>query len=319
MHLLAAAPGTVSNGDEAIDLDQSPGDIVILTVADSDLACFARAAEIIGTGEAGRPSVRLANLLQLKHPYSVDLYVEKVIAHARFVCVVLLGGKSYWPYGVDEIANVARANGIAFAAVAEGHEVDPALDSASTVANEVIQRLREYLRQGGVANATGFLKTAATLIGRDIGVADDPVPLADAGLYVAGIERPTLDDARAHWVAEQPVALLVFYRALVAAGTLDAVDAMTAAFRERGLNVLAAHVRSLREPYAVDWLGGLIDASAPDVIVNATAFAATSPGENRVPGVLERADCPILQIASRASSRTIGPIPRAVSARATWR
>jgi cobaltochelatase CobN len=160
MHLLAATPGPVSAGDEAIDLDQSPGDIVILTVADSDLACFARAAATIGAGDDGRPSVRLANLLQLKHPYSVDLYVEKVIARARFVCVVLLGGKSYWPYGIDEIAAIARTNGIAFAAVADGREADPALDAASTVSAEIITRLREYLRQGGIANATAFLRTA---------------------------------------------------------------------------------------------------------------------------------------------------------------
>uniref|UniRef100_UPI0035CB9750 cobaltochelatase subunit CobN n=1 Tax=uncultured Sphingomonas sp. TaxID=158754 RepID=UPI0035CB9750 len=315
MHLLAATPGTVSNGDEAIDLDQSPGDIVILTVADSDLACFARAAELIGAGENGRPSVRLANLLQLKHPYSVDLYVEKVIAHARFVCVALLGGKSYWPYGIDEIATIARARGIAFAAVADGREPDPALDAASTVSREVTDRLREYLRQGGVANATGFLKTAAHLIGRPIGAADDPVPLADAGLYVPRIERPTLADARAGWIVGQPVALLVFYRALVAAGTLDAADAMIAALRAQGLNVVAAHVRSLRERYAIDWLGGVIDGIAPDVIVNATAFAASSPGDNRVAGVLERADCPILQAAFAGveeadwagSARGLGP------------
>src|SRR5687768_10404763 len=109
MHLLAATPGTISNGDEAIDLDQSPGDIVFLTVADSELACFSRAAEVVGEGA---PTVRLANLLQLAHPYSVDLYIEKVVAHAKFVCVVLLGGKSYWPYGIDEIARVAREQGI---------------------------------------------------------------------------------------------------------------------------------------------------------------------------------------------------------------
>jgi len=128
MHLLAATPGTISNGDEAIDLAQSPGDIIFLTVADSELACFASAAAALGD-EA--PRVRLANLLQLKHPYSVDLYVEKVITHAKFVCVVLLGGKAYWPYGIDEIARVAREKGIAFAAIADGREADPALDAAS--------------------------------------------------------------------------------------------------------------------------------------------------------------------------------------------
>lgn len=70
MHLLSATPGTISNGEEAIDLDQSPGDIVILTVADSELACFAKAAARLTDEDpmCGAPSVRLANLLQLRHP-----------------------------------------------------------------------------------------------------------------------------------------------------------------------------------------------------------------------------------------------------------
>ena len=292
MHLLAATPGIVSNGEEAIDLDQPPGEIVFLTVADSELACFAKAAATLGDEV---PSIRLANLLQLKHPYSVDLYVEKVIAHARFVCVVLLGGKAYWPYGVDEIARVAREKGIAFAAIADGREPDPALDAASTVPVEVSERLRDYLRQGGVANASSFLRHAARLIGADVRPPDDPVPVADAGLYLAGVERPTLNDVRGRWIEGQPVALLCFYRALVMAGTLDAVDALIDALAARDLNVLAVHVRALREPFAIDWLRGLIAATRPDVILNATSFAASSPGENRIAGILEDADCPILQ------------------------
>ena len=293
MHLLSATPGTISNGEEAIDLAQSPGDIVILTVADSELACFSRAATMLGEGA---PSVRLANLLQLRHPYSVDLYVETVIAKARFVCVVLLGGKSYWPYGVDEIAGIARDNGIAFAAIADGQDVDLALDRASTLPPETCERLRSYLRQGSVANALSFLRTAARLIGHDVGMPDDAVPVADAGLYVPGIERPTLDDARAGWVEGRPVAVLVFYRALMLAGTLEAVDAMLAGLDARGLNSVAVHVRALREPFARDWLDAILDDVAPDIILNATSFAASSAGETRTPSVLERADCPILQI-----------------------
>ncbi|MDB5685462.1 MAG: cobalamin biosynthesis protein CobN, partial [Rhizorhabdus sp.] len=292
MHLLAATPGTVSNGDEAIDLAQSPGDIVLLTVADSELACFARAAERLGDGA---PSIRLANLLQLKHPYSVDLYVEKVIARAKFVCVILLGGKGYWPYGIDEIAQVARDRGIAFAAIADGREADPALDAASTLPIATCEKLRDYLRQGGVANATSFLRMASRLLGRDIGLPDDPVPVADAGLYLPGVERPSIEDVRANWIEGRPVALFVFYRALMIAGTLDAVDAMVAALSARGLNVAAVHVRALREPFAVDWLRGLLAELRPDIILNATSFAASSPGDNRVGGVLEDADCPVLQ------------------------
>lgn len=312
MHLLSATPGTISSGDEAIDLDQSPGDIVILTVADSDLACFAKAAAQL---PPGAPSVRLANLLQLRHPYSIDLYVEKVIAQARFVCVILLGGKSYWPYGVDEIAQIARERGIAFAAIAEGREPDPALDRASTVADDTRERLRDYLRQGGPANALAFLRTATRLIGEDAGTPDDPVPVADAGLYLPGVERPGLADLRARWAESAPTALLIFYRALTVAGTLEAIDAMREALEARGFNVAAVYVRALREPFAVDWLGALLGEIAPDLIVNATSFAASSSTEPRLPGVLERADCPILQVAFagvpeadwQAAARGLGP------------
>nr|WP_086491495.1 cobaltochelatase subunit CobN [Novosphingobium panipatense] len=294
MHLLSATPGTISNGEEAIDLDQSPGDMVILTVADSELACFAGAAARM---PEGAPSIRLANLLQLCHPYSIDLYVEKVIAKAKFVCVILLGGKSYWGYGIDEIARVARENGIAFAAIADGREADPALDRASTLPAELRERMRDYLRQGGMANALSFLRTAARTIGHDAGEPDDPVPVADAGLYLAGTERAGLAEVQAGWTQGRPLALLVFYRALMIAGTLDAVDAMIAALQERGFNVAAVHVRALREPFAVDWLGGLLGEIAPDVIVNATSFASSSAGDDRKPGMLEKADCPILQVA----------------------
>lgn len=292
MHLLTATPGTVSNGDEAIDLGQSPGDIVLLTVADSDLACFASAAAMLGEGA---PSVRLANLLQLKHPYSVDLYVESVIARARFVCVVLLGGRSYWPYGIDEIANVARERGIAFAAIADGREDDPDLRGASTLPPGSCDLLRDYLRQGGVANALSFLKTAARFAGLDAGTPDAPVPLADAGLYLPAHDRPTLQQVKARWRAGQPTALFLFYRALLVAGTLEAVDAMVAGLEAAGLNILPVHVRALREPFAQDVLRTLMKEAPPDVILNATAFAASAPGEPRNPSILEQADCPILQ------------------------
>jgi cobaltochelatase CobN len=292
MHLLSATPGTISSGDEAVDLGQSPGDIVVLTVADSELACFARAAETLG---AGGPSIRLANLLQLKHPYSVDLYIESVVQHARFVCVVLLGGKSYWPYGIDEIARIARARGIAFAAIADGREADPALDRASTLPAEQRERLRDYLRQGGVANAAAFLRTAARLIGADAGMPDDPVPVADAGFHVRSVERAGIADVRARWIGGRPVALVVFYRALLIAGTLEAVDTLIERLEAEGLDVAAVHVRALREPFAADWLRGVLPGLAPDVVVNATAFASSSPGDKRTPGVLEVADCAILQ------------------------
>ena len=80
MHLLATTSGVVDGGAEALDLRQTPADVVILTAADSELACLAAAHDALGS-EA--PSLRLANLMQLQHNFSVDLYAEKTLARAK--------------------------------------------------------------------------------------------------------------------------------------------------------------------------------------------------------------------------------------------
>ena len=46
--------------------------------------------------------------MQLKHNFSVDLYAEKTLAGARLVVLRLLGGKSYWPYGLERLTDMAR-------------------------------------------------------------------------------------------------------------------------------------------------------------------------------------------------------------------
>ena len=82
MHLLATRPGAVADGAAAVDLRQSRGDIVVLSAADTELACLAAARAAAG-GSMRTPSLRLANLLQLGHQLSVDLYVDETLAQAR--------------------------------------------------------------------------------------------------------------------------------------------------------------------------------------------------------------------------------------------
>ena len=54
------------------------------------------------------PSVRLAHLRDLRHPMSVDLWIDRVGAHAKVILVRLLGGLDWWRYGVDRLVG-ARA------------------------------------------------------------------------------------------------------------------------------------------------------------------------------------------------------------------
>ena len=46
MHLLAAIAGTIADGAAAADLAQTPGDIVLLSSADTEIALLAAAQQI---------------------------------------------------------------------------------------------------------------------------------------------------------------------------------------------------------------------------------------------------------------------------------
>jgi cobaltochelatase CobN len=128
MHLLVTQPGQITDDGEAVDLGQTPGDIVVLSAASSDLSVLAMARRDLQAGAApGLPSLRLANLMQLSHHMSVDVYLENTIAHARLVIVRLLGGAGYWPYGLEQLAALARENDILLAVVPGDDQPDPEL------------------------------------------------------------------------------------------------------------------------------------------------------------------------------------------------
>jgi len=112
MHLLATSSTSLDEIVEPVDLGQPPGDIAVLSFADSDLAGLAAAWAI---ERDALPSVRLAQLRDLKHPMSVDLWIERVGRHAKVIVVRLLGGLDWWRYGVERLAALARERGIALA------------------------------------------------------------------------------------------------------------------------------------------------------------------------------------------------------------
>ncbi|HUC62291.1 MAG TPA: cobaltochelatase subunit CobN [Alphaproteobacteria bacterium] len=298
MHLLAAEPGRIEDGARAVDLGQTPGEIAILSAADTELASLAAAYARLG---ADRPSLRLADLKSLGHDLSVDLYLDRVARHAKLVIVRLLGGVAYWPYGVERLVEAARANGTLLALLPGSDQPDPELSLLSTVPAEVSHRLWRYASEGGAENARQLLLYAASLVGR---AADwvEPAPLPAAGLYWPGLARPSLADLRAAWAPGQPVAALVFYRAFVQAGDLAPIDALLDALAARGLAALPIYVTSLRDPVSAALVGELCAASQPAIVLNATGFAVSTPGAARAGGPFAGADCPVLQVVLAGSS-----------------
>ena len=298
MHLLSAAAAGGADVEEAVDLDQSPGEILVLSAADTELACLARARAAC---EVPLPSLRLANILKLSHPYSVDLYVEKTVRRARFVLLRLLGGRSYWAYGLEQIAAACGEEGIPLLVLPGDDKPDPELARLATVDREVADRIWAYLIHGGLANAEQCLRYLASLLGREIDWRE-PVPLPPAGAWLPDRGPVEIEALAASWPSDRPVAPVLFYRALYASGDLTPVEALARALAARGLAPMPVFVTSLKDPAALSRIEALLARFPPAVILNATAFASGSPGDS-AGGPLARFEAPVLQVVFASRNR----------------
>src|SRR5262249_4847686 len=162
MHLLATSSTTLDDIVEPVDLGQPPGDMVVLSFADSDLAALAAAWAL---ERDALPSLRLASLRDLRHPMSVDLWNDRVAAHAKVILVRLLGGLDWWRYGVERLSALARERRIALAVLPGEDRDDPRLGEASTLSPRELHALLEFFREGGCDNMRALLRPLAAPAG----------------------------------------------------------------------------------------------------------------------------------------------------------
>ncbi|MCR8724827.1 cobaltochelatase subunit CobN [Frigidibacter sp. ROC022] len=271
MHLLAATPGAADEG-EPVDPGQTPGDLVVISAADTELAALAQArAEM-----AGAPELRLVNLAHLRHPMSVDLHLDACASRSRLVVARLLGGAGYWRYGVTQYAARLAEAGVPVAFLPGDDKPDEELRQLSTVDEADYAALWAFLVEGGVGNCTGFLRHARAMLD---GTERPPAaaPLLRAGLYWPGAEVSGLDQLRRHWTEGAPVVPILFYRALVQGAGLHPINQLTKALLREGLNPMPCFVASLKDPVSAATLDGLFAEAPPSVILNATAFATGTP------------------------------------------
>src|SRR5690349_5450273 len=134
--------------------------------------------------EAGAfPSMRLAALRDLRHPMSVDLWVDSVGSKAKVILVRILGGYDWWRYGCDQLAAMARARGVKLALLpGESHDEDLRLIECSTLPRDELDALLGYFREGGPENMTALVRRLARLAGHEAQAAE-AVEVPKAGFY----------------------------------------------------------------------------------------------------------------------------------------
>ena len=274
MHLLPRDTASLDETAEAVDLGQSPADLVVLSFTDSDLTAVAGAAE---QAVEALPSMRLASLARLRHPLSVDLYVDGVIAKAKTVVIRLLGGLDYWRYGAEQAHAAACRHDIRLAIIPGDGMPDPRLAGVSTLDAASLYAIWRCFAAGGPQNIVAALRHAAGL--------DTHLPEAR--------QEPRFGVTRNLMMQQdQPRAAIVHYRALKAANDMGAICALEGALARRGFTVRTLHVAGTKEPDCAAFLEAELGTFRPDVIVNTTAFSARREDGS---SPFDAAGCAVLQ------------------------
>ncbi|WP_312798626.1 cobaltochelatase subunit CobN, partial [Tianweitania sp.] len=219
MHILATTTASLDDLIEPVDLDQQPADMVALSFSDSDLASLDRAAKADET----LPDLRLAALRDLRHPMSVDLWVDRIASQAKVIVVRVLGGYDWWRYGCDRLGETARRHGVKLALLpGECRVEDERLAALSTMEPAERQALLACFREGGTENMRRVVERMAMLAGQERAV-EEAEPLPRAGCYRQDEAGPG-----------SPV-LILFYRSMLLADDVAPIDALADELATRGL------------------------------------------------------------------------------------
>ncbi len=292
MHVVFRESHGLEDNEAPYDPGQTPADLVVLSFSDSDLGAFGAGWHRGGGPEGKLPTLRLCNLVALRHPASVDNYVEQTLTGAKGILIRLIGGENYWPYGIMQVQDFARRNGIALAILpADGRE-DPSLDAHSTLPVSTLRRLSHLCDAGGAVAAQAALAQLALAAGFYAGPVTGTKTVPACGYYdpdhgiVTKCPRGNADPT--------PMIAVTFYRSYLTAADTAPIDALIRELRTRGFTAMGIFVPSLKAEVGRAFLASALGDHPPAAIINATAFSGrgsdgTSP--------LDAPGCPVFQVA----------------------
>ncbi|KOP27733.1 cobalamin biosynthesis protein CobN [Hapalosiphon sp. MRB220] len=322
MHRINATPGGWNPQSEGVSfLEQTPAPLVLLTAADTDIQTLAAAIPKLPTKF---PEFRVANLLNLQHQISIDTYAEQVLQPAQVIVLRLLGGRSYWAYGLEVVQEIAQSNGTTLIVMPGDDALDPDLMSHSTLPLGNVNQIWRYFNEGGTENIANALKYITDYC---LSTSFNPPPpqiVPRVGLYEwqgEDMERGRGDGAykdaetRREGDAEReqfpvspcprvPVSLskvgILFYRAHYLAGNTKVIDALCEALAKRNLEPVPVFVSSLRELDVQEELSEFFqpkDSQPISVLLNTTSFSLARL-ETEAPQLelWQKLDVPVLQV-----------------------
>ncbi|KQQ32553.1 cobalt chelatase [Rhizobium sp. Leaf306] len=296
MHILATTSSSLDDLIEPVDLNQSPADVVVLSFSGSDLNGIAAG------WSNGKASLCLTNISDLRHPMSVDLWLEKTAAHARFILVRILGGYDRWAYGADQLSRLAKRKKIPLAMLpGECSISDDRLAAASTVPDATLMDVLAFFREGGPDNMQLLARRLDALASGDTQSLPTATPLPKRGFYKPGHGISTADELTAGFPPHAQRLPILFYRSTLLANDAAPIDAMYEALAARGFAPMPMFVGGLKDAETIGFVEQAIAELDPAAILTTTAFASATDDNGDT--IFDRSGIPVFQLVTATTRR----------------
>jgi cobaltochelatase CobN len=204
MHRISATPGGLNQSEGLFFLEQTPAPFVLITAADTDIQTL---AAVVPKLPSQFPELRVANLLQLQQQISIDAYGEQVLESAQIIVLRLIGGSSYWAYGLEVVQEIVQRNGTTLIVMPGDDGLDLDLISKSTLSEKIVQKIWQYFQEGGIENFLNALQFITDTVLSTAFNPPAPQSVPRVGLYERSQEKK--EEERKN----QPKVGILFYRA----------------------------------------------------------------------------------------------------------
>lgn len=341
MHRIPATlGGWNADTDGVIIIQQNPAPIIFLTSADTDIQTIAASMEYL---PANFPDIRVVNLLQLQQELTIDTYAQEVLSQAKVIILRLLGGRSYWNYGLEVCKEIVSQNNIHLIILPGDDRPDFELINHSNISLSKVNQFWQYLIEGGVENFVNAFKFISDNFFNSKFNPNLPQPIPRLGIYKktltsfnknnnVGWALPTnlnnsqkVNNLDNHKTLDLPSFInqnnenkltkidnitnqnidtaIIFYRSHYLSSNLKPIDALCHSLEEKNLTSIAIYVSSLQETDIQEELIELLQKYKVKLILNTTSFSVAKIGNETNAKIWQTLDIPVLQIILSGSSQ----------------
>lgn len=312
MHRIPTIPGGWNPESEGvIIIQQNPAPIIFLTSADTDIQSIAASVEIL---PKDFPDIRVVNLLQLQQELTIDTYAEEILSQAKVIILRLLGGRSYWSYGLEVCKEIVSQNNAHLIILPGDDRPDFELINHSNISLSKVNQFWQYLIEGGVENFVNAFKFISDNFFDTKFNFNSPQSIPRLGLYKktltsftqnnnTGWSMHTNEREKKDIINQNIDTAIIFYRSHYLSGNLKPIDALSKSLEKQNLTSISIYVSSLQEIDIQEELIKLLQQYQVKLILNTTSFSVAKIGNETNAKIWQTLDIPVLQVVLSGSTQ----------------